>query len=106
MKKLHIALSTHSIEASVRDYSQRLGSEPSVVIQGQYALWRTDTLNLSIRQAASGPPGELRHLGWEDPQAPAFTQDVDVNGITWERFTARQQAEEIRQLWPEANHCP
>ncbi len=28
----------------------------------------------------------------------------DVNGILWERFTADQQAEEIRQIWPSMSY--
>ena len=100
MKKLHLALSTDDIAASVADYSERLGCAPAIVIEGAYALWRTDTLNLSIRQGAGVAPGQLRHLGWEDDQAEAFTFDRDVNGITWERFAARHQAEEINETWP------
>lgn len=101
MKKLHLAISTHKIDASVEDYTQRLGQPPCVHISGEYALWRTDTLNLSIRQDASRPPGELRHLGWEDSSATAFNQDVDVNGIVWERFSAEHQMEEIKAIWPD-----
>ncbi|MGB3308997.1 MAG: hypothetical protein WBG32_07070 [Nodosilinea sp.] len=103
-KKLHIALSTEDVAASVADYSERLGCEPSLVVEGIYALWRTDHLNLSIRQAAGVSPGQLRHLGWEDDTAEAFTADVDVNGITWERFAAHHQADEINEIWPKANY--
>ncbi|MDG2991124.1 hypothetical protein L3556_09320 [Candidatus Synechococcus calcipolaris G9] len=100
MKKLHIAISTNNIEATVADYSNRLGEEPCLLIPGQYALWRTESLNLSIRQNASSSPGTLRHLGWEDPAATEFTQETDVNGIVWERFNADHQAQEINELWP------
>ncbi len=100
MKKLHLALSTDDIAASVVDYSGRLGCEPEVVIEGAYALWRTATLNLSLRQVTGVAPGQLRHLGWEDDQAEAFTATVDVNGITWEHFAAHHQADEIKAAWP------
>lgn len=100
MKKLHIALSTDDIAASVVDYSARLGCAPVLVIDGAYALWRTETLNLSIRQGSEAAPGQLRHLGWEDDEAKAFSADVDVNGITWERFAAQHQADEIQSIWP------
>jgi hypothetical protein len=100
MKKLHIALSTHDIAASVADYSVRLGCAPTLVVEGQYALWRTEQINLSVRCTADEPPGQLRHLGWEDATAEAFTTEVDVNGIPWERFAAHHQAAEIRQAWP------
>lgn len=99
-KKLHIALSTKDIAASVADYSARLGCRPDLVLEGSYALWRTDQLNLSIRQAAGVPPGQLRHLGWEDDEAESFSRDTDVNGIVWERFTAHHQADEINEIWP------
>lgn len=106
MKKLHIAISTDKIAETVADYSQRLNAEPCLVIPGEYALWRTESLNLSIRQDAAAAPGSLRHLGWEDPEATGFTQDTDVNGLVWERFNALHQAEEINQLWPEAGYKP
>ena len=106
MKKLHIAISTNKIEDTIKDYSVRLGMEPCSFVEGEYALWRTETLNVSIRQDASRSPGELRHLGWEDDSAPEFSEETDVNGITWERFSTRQQADEINRLWPEANYQP
>jgi len=106
MKKLHIAISTNNIEATVADYSQRLGAQPCLVVPGQYALWRTESLNMSIRQDPSSAPGSLRHLGWEDAAAAEFTQDTDVNGIVWERFHAEHQAQEINDLWPEADYQP
>ena len=106
MKKLHLAISTNEIEQSVQDYTVRLGVEPCSVVPGEYALWRTESLNISIRQDTKCKPSELRHLGWEDPSATEFSQDIDVNGITWERFTAEQQADEINEFWPEANYQP
>jgi hypothetical protein len=106
MKKFHIALSTDRIEESIRDYSDRLGVAPCSTVAGEYALWRTESLNVSIRQDASCKPGELRHLGWEDPEAEGFSAEADVNGILWERFRAEDQAEEINTLWPEADFRP
>ncbi len=106
MKKLHLALSTNQIEATVVDYSKRLDAEPCSYIANEYALWRTPSLNLSVRQDPNCPPGELRHLGWEDPSATEFSQEDDVNGITWERFNAQQQADEINEIWPQADYQP
>lgn len=106
MKKLHIAISTNKIDETVKDYSARLGVEPCSYIANEYALWRTEFLNLSIRQDTSCKPGELRHLGWEDPTAKEFSQDTDVNGIVWEHFSAKHQADEINELWPVANYQP
>lgn len=106
MKKLHIAISTDNIAETIADYSARLGVAPCSSVPGEYALWRTDSLNISVRQDSDRDPGSLRHLGWEDPSADAFTQDSDVNGIVWERFTAQHQADEINELWPEADYQP
>jgi len=104
MKKLHLAIASNDIAASIRDYSQRLGQEPCSFVMNEYALWRTDTLNLSIRYDPQVAPGSLRHLGWEDPSAEQFSSDTDVNGILWERFSAQQQADEINQLWPQVGY--
>lgn len=106
MKRFHIAIATDDIAATVEDYSARLGARPCSCVAGEYALWRTASLNVSVRQDPSCRPGTLRHLGWEDESAPAFEQDTDVNGIAWERFNARQQAEEINGIWPEADYVP
>jgi len=106
MIKLHIAISTSDIEETVKDYSNRLGTRPSVVVKGEYALWRTDSLNLSARQDQGCRPGELRHLGWEDPLASKLSTETDVNGVLWERFSAQQQANEINEIWPGTNYKP
>jgi len=106
MKKLHLAIATNKIEQTIQDYNLRLDCEPCSYIKNEYALWRTESLNLSVRQDSNCKPGELRHLGWEDSDAAAFSQEIDVNGIIWERFSAEQQADEINELWPEANYSP
>ena len=100
MKKFHIALATDDIKATVADYTVRLGCRPCVVVPNEYALWRTLGVNLSIRRDRSCKPGELRHLGWEDPAAVEFTQSQDIHGVSWESFTAQQQASEIEDAWP------
>ncbi len=101
MKRLHLAISTHDIDATIGDYTERLGCEPCLVVPGEYALWRNECLNLSVRLDHATAPGSLRHLGHEDPAADAFSTSVDCNGITWERFSVEQQLEEIDTLWPE-----
>lgn len=106
VKKLHLAIATNDIEASVKDYNVRFGIEPCLYIKNEYALWRTEALNVSIRQDKSGISGELRHLGWEDDTVLNFSEEKDVNGIIWERFSAQQQADEINALWTEANYTP
>jgi hypothetical protein len=103
MKRFHIAIAVTDIDQSVSDYSTRLGQAPDAVVPGEYALWRTDTLNFSIRRT-SDLPGTLRHVGWEDPDASSFTTSSDVNGLVWEEFSAKQQEEEITATWPSAGY--
>jgi catechol 2,3-dioxygenase-like lactoylglutathione lyase family enzyme len=102
MKRFHVAISTPNIQDSVEDYTLRLGCPPTLVIEKEYALWRTETLNFSIRKDTTLPPGSMRHLGWEDSQAETFSAEKDCNGILWERFSARHQEEEILEIWPDA----
>lgn len=106
MKKFHIALGVSNIEKSVADYTTRLGQEPDVIIPGEYALWRTDALNVSIRRVPDEASGKLRHLGWENPEAKGFTTQFDNNGLPWEEFTAHQQALEIEKAWPGTGYQP
>jgi hypothetical protein len=99
--KFHLALCVRALAPSIEDYSARLGKRPDVAIPHAYALWRTGSLNFSIREEPE-KAGELRHLGFEDPGAPAFSRACDVNGVVWERFSAQQQQDEINNLWPDA----
>ena len=105
MKKLHVAISTRCLIETIRDYTARLSAEHCVVLD-EDALWRTDSINLSVRVDFTGNAGQLRHLGLEGPGAKEFTVDTDVNGILWECVTAQQQAGEINELWPEARSDP
>ena len=100
MKKIHLAIATNNIAATIKDYNQRLECEPTLVIPNEYALWRNGFFNISVRQDKNCKPGELRHLGWEDSEAQAFTTTTDVNGILWESFTAEHQSAEIEKTWP------
>ena len=106
MNKLHIAIATNKIDETIKDYTARVGVAPCLSVLNEYALWRTESLNLSVRQDVSCKPGELRHLDWEDSFAQEFSKDTDVNGIVWERFSVQQQANEINEIWPEANFIP
>jgi hypothetical protein len=105
MRVLHLALSVSNVAQSIEDYSSRLRAAPVVVISGEYALWRTETLNLSIRKT-SDSMGALRHLGWEDSAAVEFTTEIDCNGIAWEKFAPFHQAQEINKIWPDTNYLP
>lgn len=101
-RRVHIALAVRDLNSSIRDYSVRLGAEPCCVVEGSYALWRTECLNVSISVLDPSAAGTLRHLGFEDPDARELSVTKDVNGLEWERFTEAQQREEIRSKWPHA----
>lgn len=98
MKRFHIALAVRDLGASIADYSVRLGQSPNVVVEGKYAMWRTDLLNFSINQNAERA-GTLRHIGFEDDGAAGFTSTADVNGIEWELFSAEAQDERIVEMY-------
>ncbi len=102
MRKFHIALGVRSLTDSIADYTQRLSIQPQVIVPDEYALWRTETLNFSIRQIPAGEVPGLRHLGWEDSEFRAVTDTRDCNGILWETFGAEQQMQEVLELWPNA----
>ncbi len=101
MKRFHISIGVSDIQQSIDDYSMRLEQQPDVIIPHEYALWRTPTLNFSIRTVPHDQSGTLRHLGWESSDAESFSTTIDVNHIPWEHFTAAQQDDEIRHTWPE-----
>ncbi|MEO8810129.1 MAG: hypothetical protein ABI386_07785 [Rhodanobacter sp.] len=90
MKRFHIALAVADLDASINDYSARLGQAPQAVVPGTYAMWRTEQLNFSINQQPEHA-GQLRHVGFEDDDVHGFTCDADVNGIAWESFSTLAQ---------------
>jgi catechol 2,3-dioxygenase-like lactoylglutathione lyase family enzyme len=98
MKRFHIALAVANLDASITDYTLRLGQAPTAVVPGRYAMWRTDLLNFSINQQPSHA-GQLRHIGFEDDAAEGFTRTVDANGIEWERFSAQEQDRRIVETY-------
>ena len=99
-RKFHLALGVTNIEESIQEYTRRLGQDPEVIVPQSYALWRTDTLNVSIRMVSHPQDCGLRHLGWEQEGIPTFITEMDCNQIPWEYFTADQQAQEISEIWP------
>ncbi|HTV83834.1 MAG TPA: hypothetical protein VME63_00395 [Dyella sp.] len=98
MKRFHIALAVRDLDASIADYSTRLGQRPNAVVAGKYAMWRTELLNFSINRHPERA-GQLRHVGFEDEAAQGFTSTQDVNGIEWEHFCASAQDERIVQTY-------
>jgi len=101
MKKIHIALAVIDFDASLQEYTARLGVPACCTVDATYALWRTDQVNLSVSVKPTDA-GHLRHLGFEDASAAAMTEETDSNGIVWERFTEQQQRQEILKYWPHA----
>jgi len=104
MRRIHIAIGVADVAASVPEYTRWLGEAPVLVVPGEHALWRTASINLSIRRVSGREAGQLRHLGWEDAACQTFTVETDVKGIAREQFTPEQQAEEIRALWPDVDY--
>ncbi|MGN6579539.1 MAG: hypothetical protein ACTHJ1_06080 [Bordetella sp.] len=98
MKRFHIALAVADLQASISDYSARLGQAPSAVVPGRYAMWRTDLLNFSINEAP-GSAGQLRHVGFEDDSAQGYSSSIDVNGLLWELFPATEQDARIVEAY-------
>ena len=66
LKRFHLALGVADVEASSGDYSQRLGCRPDLLIPGEYALWRTDAVNLSIWKVGHEEGGTHRGHGSGD----------------------------------------
>lgn len=101
MKRFHIALAVASLEASINDYSVRLGQPPAAVVPGRYAMWRTDLLNFSINQMPE-KSGQLRHVGFEDDSIEGYSSSTDVNGLEWELFSVEEQDRRIVSTYGEA----
>lgn len=98
MKRFHIAIAVKDIKESIVDYSERLNQSPTAIVEGKYAMWRTDSLNFSINQIPERA-GQLRHLGFEDDAIQGFTSIYDVNGIEWESFSQKDQDERIVSMY-------
>ena len=98
MKRFHIALAVDDLDTSIKDYSQRLEQEPTVVVAEKYAMWRTDTLNFSINQVPE-QAGQLRHVGFEDEAKEGFSSDFDTNGLEWEHFSPGSQDQKIVEMY-------
>ena len=97
MKRFHISIAVADFAASLADYSRRLGCKPAVLVQGRYALWKTDLLNFTISCKAGQPASVIRHIGFEDDTEPSFREEKDVNSITWEYFSAENQMQEVKE---------
>ena len=97
MQKFHIALGIKNINKAIIDFTYKLDSKPIIIIKNKYVLFRTETLNISLRKDNQV---SLRHLGWEDSTCKSFEKTVDSNRILWERFPFEYQLKEIRDIFP------
>ena len=100
MKKFHISIAVSDLSASIEDYSKRLGCDPQVVVPKEFALWRTDILNFSIRKT-NEMLVVVRHVGFEDSDVRTSTEEKDINGLVWESFNEKNQLHEIQEIWPD-----
>jgi len=66
LKRFHLALGVADGESSADEYTQRLGCRPDLFIPGEYALWRTDAVNLSNRKVGDEEGGTRRGHGSGD----------------------------------------
>lgn len=98
MRRIHIALAVAELDESIADYSRRIGADPTVVVSGKYAMWRTDQMNFSINEIPNRA-GQLRHLGFEDDDVTGFSSDHDPNNIMWELFSPQAQDDKIREMY-------
>ena len=103
--KIHIAISVKDINTSIKEYNKFLNCNPVLVVENEYALWRTKELNLSLRKTDDSP-GVIRHLGFESKKHKGFNSFTDSNGVLWELFDKKAQAKEINELWDDANYHP
>lgn len=103
--KVHLAVAVTDLEISVAEYTRLIGAAPDLVIPGQFALWRTPILNMSLRCTGQAA-GTVRHVGFERDDATRFEEYRDVNGLTWETFNKHHQADEIRAVWGDVAYEP
>lgn len=98
MRRIHVALAVDDLEATIADYTTRLGAPPVAVVTGKYALWRTAEVNLSVNADVS-TTNRLRHLGFEDDDVATRFEATDVNGIVWESFSPTWQDQGIVEVY-------
>lgn len=103
MKRVHIAIMVNALLPSIEEYSQRFGVGPVCIVENTWALWLTPLLNFSI-EVKPDHHGQLKHLGFEDPEAASPHRETDINGLLWEQFTQEQQKDLIFKLWPNAQY--
>ena len=97
-RRFHVALAVDDVDGVVREYTDLLGGPPVQEVPGEYALWRTAEINLSVSRAAQGE-GRLRHVGFEDSSVSEKTYATDSTGLLWELFSAEHQDAEIASIF-------
>jgi hypothetical protein len=99
-ERIHVAIAVSDIDLSIQEYTQLTGTEPELVVPGEYALFRTESMNLSLRRTGDAP-GTVRHLGFERDDASHFSVYRDRHGLVWENFNREHQRDEIAAAWPD-----
>lgn len=98
MKRVHVAIGVEDL-SSISFYEEMAGVQAEFIIENEYALFRTESMNLSLRVVPREQQG-VRHLGFEDASAESFSSVTDPSGVVWERFSEKDQMEEIHSIWP------
>jgi hypothetical protein len=84
-RRFHLALAVDDLDATIADYTVRLGEAPAVVVDGRYAVWRTPEINLSVSVPEAGPGSaaaqRIRHVGFEDGAAVAGPRTVEITRV-------------------------
>jgi hypothetical protein len=104
-RRFHLAVGVAAPEASIADDSTRLAQEPECVVPGVHALWRTATLNLSIRVVDAADAGQLRHLRWEEPDAVGYADPTFIRRLFRRRVGLAPGAYR-RMFGPLPHPCP
>lgn len=75
-QKIHIIISVADFNASVADYTERLGDIPDTFDSGAYALWDTKEVVLLIK-CINNNSNTLTDLEWNDVMVFEFTLNLD-----------------------------
>jgi hypothetical protein len=62
MKRIHVHVSVHDIDSSIRFYSTLFAAEPSVV-KSDYAKWMLEDPRINFAISRRGGEAGIRHLG-------------------------------------------
>lgn len=99
MERVHIAIGVSSLSESISFYEKKFSVSPELIIPHEYALFKTETMNISLRVVPENQIG-VRHVGVESMRFDSFTAEKDPSGVLWESFNEQAQYDEIEEIWP------